>query len=475
MPVLDYYLERRKDMYDYANYENFLYYQQNIAYKLINKTTAYISTSAQDYYLSREGRDFITMFTQLEKLLFCDKFNEEAFYAVNYIYGNSGKAKRYEERIADHEGRHEKLASGLMIINSPSTHYIQDEQVHYTRRHLTAAEESFKVVPTHFLKIYTVENVLIIFTNKDLPFETIIALKRLQWSISKENITTPQPDFDLLLEAIANKNINNINLALNRLNNLPVFDEIKCQKLLSVFKTNNQRQIKDLENQIISKNSDCLYHENKIAELISEIVEAEELLEFYRNKKDDEEEIRTFIKYLLKHPYITDVSKIDDENVVFSFEAPIIYYDDYLIKKIIHNYTFNAKKILQAFLDKKYELMTKCRIQFNTRSYNIQNARAFHETAYIGHPHIDRYSCFGNHKIGLKDAAKSGDFYLATEQISQAVLNLNFSDGAVVNEMINTLLNRITVPTWRSKETKIIISTEELLEEYRNEEAQTNS
>ena len=69
----------------------------------------------------------------------------------------------------------------------------------------------------------------------------------------------------------------------------------------------------------------------------------------------------------------------------------------------------------------------------------------------------------------MKDAAIAGDYFAAIEQITQAVLNLNFSDSIVIGTMLNELLDYPSQKTWRSKETGALLTTEEIMEIYHEE------
>ena len=83
----------------------------------------------------------------------------------------------------------------------------------------------------------------------------------------------------------------------------------------------------------------------------------------------------------------------------------------------------------------------------------------------MNHPHISRFHCFGNHRQAIYDSAESGDLIGAVEQITQAVLNLNFYDSPVVEHVVSALSqNRSDLRTWRCKETGEMLTTQEIIE-----------
>ena len=110
--------------------------------------------------------------------------------------------------------------------------------------------------------------------------------------------------------------------------------------------------------------------------------------------------------------------------------------------------------------------MTCCALQFKTSNFGIEYAdRSLNiNTTALPHPHIMRFHCFGNHGTAVREAAETGNYLGAIEQITQAVMNLNFYDSCVINEMLQNLDTDKYRVTWKNKENGMWYSTAEVLE-----------
>jgi len=180
----------------------------------------------------------------------------------------------------------------------------------------------------------------------------------------------------------------------------------------------------------------------------------------------------------MKNPYIKEIEAVGDRTIDLWYEAPIIYFDDFIAEKILLSYISPEKrKIIKAIIDQEYELMTRCRIRFNTQYFSIEAIQIGND-GLLGHPHLDRYQCRGTHDRYIYEAAKTANYIGAIEQITAAVLNLNFADSIVIDTMLGTLTDNHyfeRLKTWRHKKTKVMITTKELMEVIQDEETQTNS
>ncbi len=409
---------------------------------------------------------FIHMISHIERLFFPEDITNPPF--TNKTYINAVPA--FESMYYTIKNNEYTFESGFVYCQAPRTRYTE-----FNETHLEALEVNLKEDSHHFLKIFMCNNVLFIYTNKSLSFETIIKLKILQWNVTKENIKTEQPKIFELLQAFLDKDVITINTIIEKLLNCKVILDSKYMDLKKVFQPKYEKKIEETKNTISSYENDYLYHENQLSALVTKIVELQTSLEFLKKQAEQEEEDNTdLIRFLAKHPYIKHIEKKSQTAVDLYFEAPILYFDDYILKRIIHNHTPERQKILKVFLDNKYELITRCQIRFHTDTFQISIQYIGGNPRLIGHPHIDMYGCFGNHNLALHEAAREINYFGAIEQISQAVLNLNFSDSTVIQGMLNWLISNSHVPTWRSKETGVMLTTEELMEVY-NEETTTDS
>ena len=407
---------------------------------------------------------FSAMTTALEKLFFRDNFENHHTYTSIY----NGKSQSNKDILLEDSKIFE---SGISFTKAPSTHYYEIQG----STHLEAAESLFKNTSNHFLRITTKNNILFVYTNKTLTFKDFCQLKLLQWEITKENFRTPCPEAFEFVQHIANEEWKEASDTINNFFDSKVFKEFKYIKFDKIFQPNNEKQINALTNSISNKEADYKYWMNELSKIATEITDMKEKLWVMKTQEQNKEDNKALLKHIFNHPYIKNVTKISDEQVKFYFESPIIYFDEWLIKKIYDNHTEQDKQIFDIFLKNEYELMTHCAIKFNTQTFRIDMVETSYEDNYIGHPHIDRYHCFGNHNIAISEAALDNNYLGAIEQISQATMNLNFSDSTVIDEMCYTLKCDLRKPTWRHKETGAILSTEEVWEVYRNEKTSTDT
>ena len=425
---------------------------------LLPETISYNISLSYEYYA--ETREFIRLIHQLERLFFID--NLERDNTVNNLYKNADiSAMVYHLTHAEDA---EDIPTFLINI-APRTRYDETRLTREGLIHLEAAEAALKDYDHQFLKIYTYKNGLYVYTNKQPTVETVIQLKLLQWNIFSNQIAHPIPEVIDLLKALVNKDVPEINKAIEAISKLPILSTIRYNELKEMFKPDYKAQKNRLIDQKNQKEQMYIEYENKLSELITQINTLNENILDMELKEDKIEDNTPLIKYLSNHPYIKDIQKKNSRQVSLYFEAPILYFDDYIIEKLLPNKSGDDKRILKVFLDNKYELMTRCLINFRPSDFAV-NLDYVGDGNYIGHPHIDRYSCFGNHTTAIREAAATANYFGAIEQISQAVLNINFTDSCVVNEMLRTLRRDPYRKTWRSKETQVLLSTSEILEIY---------
>ena len=199
------------------------------------------------------------------------------------------------------------------------------------------------------------------------------------------------------------------------------------------------------------------------------------LEELDRIKASPDIETDDVVNYILKTKYIKKVTKsTTGHGLALYYEAPMLYYDDDVIQHIRHSYDEEVQFIFDAFLERRYQLYTRCEVLFYPEDFRVNNMSIGNRNEnnyYIGHPHIDRFGCFGNHGEAIQDWAETGDYIGAITQVTAAVLNLNFTDGTVVGDLIDTLIDRADdVSTWYDTETGAVLTTEELRVELEQED-----
>ena len=356
---------------------------------------------------------------------------------------------------------------GLIINQEASTHFCITDYENVT--YLTSAEDFLKQSPQHFLRNFTnpSDEKLYVWTNKDLTPMTFFRLLELQGRLfPREN-----PLADTLIKAFLDKDIQTFKGELIKYLMSDAVLEAEYQNFKTCMASNTNRQIKKLTDNIDSERNNIQYWEQEITSSASKIREWSENIEFLKSRHEDDSDIRLVFKFLKKNPYITSFRSTQSRGmqILLNYEAPIIYFSDYPAEKYINYEHTNRifKEIIKIFIGRKYELMTKCALYFHTENFRIDIAdRELDKTSTaIPHPHLMRFHCFGNHTGAIRDAAESGNYLGAFEQLSQAVMNINFYDSCVINEMVR-LLNesKSTMRTWRNKETGEWFTTQEVLE-----------
>lgn len=405
------------------------------------------------------ARYYLMMTAQLERLMFPD--DTEVIHSINQM--NYRITEREIERQLE---RAKDIDVPQFICNlSPRTRYDETRIEREGLKHLEAAEVTLKEQKNQFLKIFTYNTTLYIYTNKPLSFEAVLKLKALQWNLFKDKFEKEVPEITEFMQALYSENISAINKYANEIVNMEMFEQLRYQELIDIFKPDYKGMQRELIRQKENLQANYRTTENRLSEMLMQLNDLTEEIFNLETKMDKIENNTELIKYLKKHPYIKDVQKTASRTVSLYYEAPIIYFDDYIIKKLLPHKNGDAKRLLNVFMDNKYELMTRCKISFNTNNFNVEFI-CIGNGQIIRHPHIDRFNCFGNHKTAIREAAATGNYFGAIEQISQAVLNLNFTDTAVVNEMLANLINSSYLKTWRSKETGAFLTTDEILEIY---------
>ncbi len=404
---------------------------------------------------------FLYMMQSLERFYFMDKY-----LMTNTYNGYLTDAPYYRNVVSSYINSE---YYSFIVCECPRTRY-EDFQ---NSKHLQVAEETIRTDSNHFLKVSTINRVFTVFTNKPLTLEQITKLKMLQWSIYKDGRTTPKEEPGQLLEAILEKDITKCNEIIDTIIAYPEIKQIHFEELAKMFQPNYQARINRETNKIRDLENRFMDLQNHLSATAIEINEINEKILFLKEQENKVEDNSALMIYLMNHPYIKNITKYDTQNVDLYYEAPILDYDPYIINRIIKNHNDEKKKILRAFLDDKYQLMTRCRIRFNTQNFNVRPV-SIGTADYIGHPHLDTYECTGTHAVIIDDIAQTGDYHMVIDHISQMVLNLNFSDSVVIQWMLNELIYYPDKLTWFSKETGELVTTRQIMEEY-NEETEAES
>lgn len=369
-----------------------------------------------------------------------------------------------------HESYNTLLARAENRTKAIGLHYYMMSKIRFSDneewKHLEGAEMMFRT-GSQLFELFTTENndFLICASSKQPTWSQITKLKLLQYALLKQRGYVIN---NLLIEfvtAFHTQDIEKINILIDAISDCEKYSTMKINNVMKIFKTQYTTQIDQLENLNSNNTKKILELENKITELASTIRKNFDTIELLKAKAEKgSDEIRMLERYLVKHPYIKDLTK-NGSQVIMYYEAPLLYYHEYTIERIRRNQSDFGKKICDIFLERRYQLFTRCKLGFDPTTFYLQAYGGLgNSNKLVEHPHIDRYSCLGNHRAEVQNAALSGDYLTAIEQISQAVLNLNFTDSCVIRAMMRNLESNKDIPTWYDTETKTFISTNDIME-----------
>lgn len=337
---------------------------------------------------------------------------------------------------------------------------------------------------TKFFKIFHREdnpNLLFVWSSGHLTIDQFYKLKVLQNVLNKRNLEKFNPYTEELYKAFEAQDLEKLNAVINDLLSSEYFKDKEYKMFKRIFNNRSKRREDSYKETIERGYMRIQQYENQIAAEAQKIQEYNEKLFGLMNNQKNDEDYKFIYKYIHKHKHITDIS-YENNSIKFTFRAPIVYYTDYAIEKILYRYESDSIKynVLKLFLDKKIELITECTIRFYPETFSIDAlAGTCNNEHIIGHPHIDQYSCLGNHREGIAESAETNDYIGAIEQINQAVMNMNFYDACVTQHLLNTLAAHNVYDskeTWRDKETGEMITTKEAIRRSGyNEETETDN
>ena len=358
--------------------------------------------------------------------------------------------------------RYSNKTIGIVINHEAGTHFIEDDYQNIKR--MPAIEKMLKQSSGHFLRIFTSPNnkVLYVWTNQELEPATLYHLKNLQNSLDNKVIPEPKQYVTDFYKALLDRDLEKLKESLETFMNSDYVKDYDLRKFKECLNYNITNKIKRYETALTQLRLDIASYEEAICRMASDIRDKNEAIEILRNK-DQEEDIKILFNYLKKHPYITKYEASSKGTLTLDYTAPLLYYNEYALDKLIKNRYGMSKFILELIKERKYTLWTKCKLKFNTVDFCTYIEDSDYFLKYAPHPHIERYHCFGNHQAAISESATSGDYLGAIEQITQAVLNINFYDTCVVNTMVNEMIaNHNEYKTWYEEATGEFVSLEDI-------------
>ena len=333
--------------------------------------------------------------------------------------------------------------------------------------------KSYKTNPEdHRIRIYGNIHTIVLIVNVWTQPDQTTALLQIFLSMIETGEGLNSDITDMVAAIHKNTDIGRANRIYNAITNTPELAKARTVNAINnVFKGIKNGRIDNIKGNIENIN----YRLNELQNDYSNYMSNKRNLleELNRIKASPDIETDDLINYILKTKYIKKVTTgTNGRGLTLYYEAPMLYYDDDVIQHIRHSYDEEVQFIFDAFLERRYQLYTRCEVIFYPEDFRVNNMSIGHRNEnnyYIGHPHIDRFGCFGNHGEAIQDWAETGDYIGAITQVTAAVLNLNFTDGTVIGELIDTLMDR-DIPTWYDTETGAVLTTEELRIELEQED-----
>lgn len=325
--------------------------------------------------------------------------------------------------------------------------------------------KSYKTDPdSHRIRVYGNIHTIVLIVNVWTQPDQTTALLQIFLNMIE---TGEELDNDVSSIAAAihkNTDIGRANRIYHAITNTPELAKTRTVNTINdVFKELKDGRINNIKGNIENINYRLNELQNDYSNYLSN--KRNLLQELDRIKASPDIETDDIVSYILKTKYIKKVYKATSgRGLSLYYEAPMLYYDDDVIQHIRHSYDEEVQFIFDAFLERRYQLYTRCEVIFYPEDFRVNNMSIGHRNEnnyYIGHPHIDRFGCFGNHGEAIQDWAETGDYIGAITQVTAAVLNLNFTDGTVIGDLIDTLMDR-DIPTWYDTETGAVLTTEEL-------------
>lgn len=315
------------------------------------------------------------------------------------------------------------------------------------------------------IKLFTNKRILIVYTKEKITLKCLIRLKCIEWSLLGYNYTTDEnliQEITDIYKTFKDENIVEINKILNKIFDIKQYKLKLIEQCKDLFKTNTQTIINDLTDTITGKENDAKYYEDLLCRLINEVERLKQQLLIVMTQPDEInfDEIKD---YLMKHPFIQTIRK-NGQIINIDITAPIKYYDKKLYDLTTKSYSDEDKRNIGYIISDRYELWTSACITFDPKTFTVHGGSSA-LNKYLPHPHIAEYNCLGNHPEVIKEWIKTRNYIGCFEQITAAVLNLNFSDATVINRLRIKLKNYSYEKIFFDKEKNIFVSLDDIKEE----------
>ena len=381
--------------------------------------------------------------------------HNEHFYTTNAHY-----QIQYESRFRD------KAFTGIIIQNSSlSSQYNNFINNLFDVERLEAAEENIKQKTAKNMYIFTIadSNYLFVSTNDPLTELSLLKLYAIKLRLLENKLPCFEPATLDMIIALINEDKEALIDSVNRIKNNENLKNYIFDEIARSLKSRKSRLIENLKEQISACKIQIKDTRENLARALSRLNDKNIQFKALMNGEDTFDP-QLIIRYLKKCPYIQRIKMLNSSTIRISYLSPLIYFDDYILEKIMDKREGMDYEIFKLFYDQEYELMSRCSIDINTEDFTVtQGEYLGSNLEAMSHPHIDQYNCFGNHEELIAEAAENDDMLYVLEEVTQATLNINFSDSIVIDTMLRMIKDHSELEWWREKETGAMYSTDELI------------
>ena len=337
-------------------------------------------------------------------------------------------------------------------------------------KRLEGLEELLKRENNTDVIAFTTDTTLIVAPNKSINVKQVLMILRLYHKLMCEKYSTPSEDYSNLLDALLNNKITEANKYLNNILNDPMLEDMKADNIGKIFVYSKQLRIENSIRHIENYRNDLTDIEKQYMEHQQRLSDELETLNSLMNIKDDTDTLRIG-RHILNNPYITDVTRENSDKIILTYCAPLINFNEEEAERLIERSEDFEQKVLKILLhhSDKYTLYTECKI----RVYSSMHVKAVTNVVsyeqFIGQPHLDNHACYGNHIDQIRSFAEHKNIVGVIDQTTEMVMNMNFKDGVVTQDLMRELKRNPSINTWLNNETGEYVSTLDIMEDIYGE------
>lgn len=217
-----------------------------------------------------------------------------------------------------------------------------------------------------------------------------------------------------------------------------------------------EQEAQSVQNSIDRYMSCVRDHEEEIDNLMCQCYDSNIKLMGIRAKIAEGDGTSEIVGYFIHNKNLSLVS-VDRSRLTFNCKGYLTYFDEEGAKRYINNKNsmlyrasdrFSNEDIAMfskaLFLDQKIRMKFCASYTFDLTGSVRANSHAIYGTEFgdcTPNPHIDRYSCLGNHERAITGRLREHDYVGAIEQCISSCVSLNFADSTVIGEFVSRIFS----------------------------------